>query len=159
MPDRRKLHLHIGAHKTASSFLASNLRAWREALAAQGLAVVSRHESISTPFAREVYAVAQGRHAAGEVSPGAAKSARRLLKRPGSDVLILNEDLVCRLKIQDFYQNVRPALAHVQAACDGVDPKSPMRPLSPPASLPLQPCQRSGRRLSNGAFGIRNTRN
>lgn len=121
MTDRRKIYFHIGAHKTASSFLATNLRVNSEALAAQGVDLVFRQNSISTPFAKEVYDVSQGRRTAGAPSPGAVKSLRRLVGRSENDVLIANEDLVCHLRINDFYQNVGATMRHIRAACEGFD--------------------------------------
>jgi hypothetical protein len=115
MTDRRKLHFHIGAHKTASSFLASNLRAGEAGLAGQGVGVIFRDTVFKTPFAREVLEVAHGTRAAGEVTGRARKSVRALLARFEGDVLVLNEDLVCRLAVKDFYQNIAAAVRHVRA--------------------------------------------
>lgn len=114
-PSRRKIHFHIGAHKTASSFLASNLRACEAGLSQQGLGVVLRKHVFETPFAQEVIEVAHGTRAPGVISPAARKSLRELLARKPGDVLVANEDLLCRLNVQDFYQNIGAAVRHIRA--------------------------------------------
>jgi hypothetical protein len=115
MTDRPQIHLHIGAHKTASTFLASMLRNCEEGLAQQGLGVVFRDTVFKTPFALEVLEVAHGTRPSGEVTKRARKSIRTLLAQFEGDVLILNEDLVCRLGVKDFYQNIASAVRHIHA--------------------------------------------
>ena len=115
MTDRRTIHFHIGAHKTASSFLQANLRAGVEGLAGQGLGVIFRSQVVDTPFAAEVIEVAHGTRTPGDVTLRARKSIRALLRKLPGDALVANEDLLCRLNVQDFYQNIGPAVRHIRA--------------------------------------------
>lgn len=116
MSDRRKTHLHIGAHKTASSFLQANIRANREALAKQGLDTILRGDILETPFAKELYAVSQATHDPGNVTAQSARSLRTILSGLEQNILISCEGLVCRLKVEDFYQNISDAVRYIAAA-------------------------------------------
>lgn len=112
--EKQTIHFHIGAHKTASSFLQANLRASNDGLAQHGLGVVFRRDVVSTAFAKELHKVAQKQHAPDAVSGGARKSLRRLVRKFDGDVLVANEDLVCRLNVQDFYQNIEDSIAYIR---------------------------------------------
>ena len=123
MTSRQKIIFHIGAHKTASSFLYRNLRASLDSLSHGGLDVVLRRDILNTVFARELHEVAQGARAGGDVSSGARANIRRIIARhnPDNNLLIANEDMVCRLNVQDFYQNIDASMRHIRRALDGHD--------------------------------------
>ncbi|MCB1351972.1 MAG: hypothetical protein KDK03_04470 [Rhodobacteraceae bacterium] len=121
MSENRKIYFHIGAHKTASTFLQANLRASREALANAGLDVVLRQDVLATPFAKELGKVSQDRHDPEEISSKAAQSLRKVLPKGTNDVLVTCEDLVSSLKIQDFYQHLGKAAQYICKALPKFD--------------------------------------
>lgn len=118
----RKAFVHVGAHKTASSFLQSNLKLHRERLSNEhGLGLVTRAVLMPSAFGQEVYEVSQGRHADTDVSDAAKESLRSLLPDGDGNVLITNEDLICHLPIQDFYQNAEGAIRYLRIALSAFD--------------------------------------
>lgn len=116
MADDRQIYFHIGAHKTASSFLQANLAASREGLSHAGLDVILRRHVLRSPFGREVYAVSQGTHDPGSVTPEALQNIQRLISRHQGHILITNEDMVSSLQVQDFYQHVEKAARYILGA-------------------------------------------
>lgn len=115
----KKAFVHIGAHKTASSFLQSNLKLHQDRLLEEhGMALVTRTDLIPSAFGQEVYAVSQERHPETEVTDAAKESLRALVPDGERNVLITNEDLICHLDIQDFYQHAQRALTYLANALD-----------------------------------------
>ena len=113
MPEKRKIYFHIGAHKTASSFLQANLRTHQDAISCAGLDVILRQEILKTPFAKELGDVAHGRRSPNIVSSKSSKNIRKILSRKKGNVLIANEDLISSLKVQDFYQNIENSVSYI----------------------------------------------
>jgi hypothetical protein len=114
--------VHVGAHKTASTFLQQNLGRHKERLAKErGLSLLTRGELLGTPFAKEIYAVSQQQHDAANITQGARESLQSCLPAGSNSVLITNEDLICQLDIQDFYQHAEPAIEYLAAALDSYD--------------------------------------
>lgn len=113
----RQAFVHIGAHKTASSFLQSNLKQHQDRLLAENaLALVTRADLIPSAFGKEIYEVSQDRHPATEISDAAKDSLRSMLPNGECNLLITNEDLICHLDIQDFYEHAEPAIRYLEAA-------------------------------------------
>lgn len=118
----RKVFVHVGAHKTASSFLQSNLKVQKDRLMEEhGLGLVTRAALMPSAFGQEVYEVAQGRHADTDVTDAARESLRSLLPDGDGNVLITNEDLICHLQVQDFYQNAEGAVRYLRTALEAFD--------------------------------------
>jgi hypothetical protein len=112
----RKAFVHIGAHKTASSFLQANLNLQCERLLADhDLALVTRADLKPSAFGKEIYEVSQNNLPAGEMSDAAKDSLTSLLPA-GGNVLITNEDLICQLGIEDFYQHAEQAIQYLCTA-------------------------------------------
>jgi len=109
--------IHIGAHKTASTFLQQNLIRYKDRLMDEcGLGLVTRADMLPTAFGKEIYAVSQREHPETEITDAAKKSLRALLPDGNSSVLITNEDLICHLDIQDFYEGAENAIRYLRAA-------------------------------------------
>ncbi len=121
MHENRKIYFHIGAHKTASSFLQANLRNCKEALSRAGLDVVLRKDVLNTPFAKELGEVAHGTHDPEAMSPKARDSLQGILSCGKGNILVTNEDLVSSLHIQDFYQNIGAATRYIRDALPNLD--------------------------------------
>ena len=115
----KEAFVHIGAHKAASSFLRANLTLHKDRLMEeQGLGLVTRGDLMPSVFGQEIYAVSQGRHQERAVTDEARESLRSLLTGD-SNILMTNEDLICHLEIQDFYQNAESAIRYLGTAlCD-----------------------------------------
>jgi hypothetical protein len=113
----KEAFVHIGAHKTASTFLQQNLIRQRARLMDEcALALVTRADLLPTPFAEEIYAVSQAEHPGSEISEVARNSLRELLPDNDANVLVTNEDLICRLDITDFYQHAEAAVGYLRDA-------------------------------------------
>jgi hypothetical protein len=118
----RQAFVHIGAHKTASSFLQSNLKQHQDRLLAEhALALVTRADLIPSAFGKEIYEVSQDRHPATEISEAAMDSLLSMLPDEECNLLITNEDLICHLDIQDFYQHAELAVRYLAAALSDFD--------------------------------------
>ena len=114
--------VHLGAHKTASTFLQQNLGRHKERLAnGRGLSLLTRDDLLATPFGKEIYAVSQQQHDAANFTQEARASLQSLLPEGSNNVLITNEDLICHLDIQDFYQHAEPAIQYLANALDSYD--------------------------------------
>ena len=116
----KEAFVHIGAHKAASSFLRANLNLHKDRLMEeQGLGLVTRAELMPSAFGQEVYEVSQGRHPETDVTGAAKENLRSLLPDGDGNILISNEDLICHLEVQDFYQNAESAIRYLRTAlCD-----------------------------------------
>lgn len=121
MSDGRKIHFHIGAPKTASSFLAAGLRANQEELSRQGLDVVFRRDILDTGFAQELYEVRHDRQPPDAPSQAAREAIRSLIPDGPNNVLVTMEDLLCRLSVQDFYLGTEPACRYLCACLPEFD--------------------------------------
>lgn len=121
MPENRKIYFHIGAHKTASSFLQANLCTCQDALSQAGLDVVLRQEILNTPFSKELGEVAHGTRDPDTMSPRSKRNLGEILSRRKGNILITNEDLVSSLNIQDFYQNIDAAARYIHDALPNFD--------------------------------------
>lgn len=118
----KKAFIHVGAHKTASSFLQSNLKLHRDRLFEErSLGLVTRAALMPSTFGQEVYEVSQRRHAETDVTNAAKESLRHLLPEGDGNVLITNEDLICHLPIRDFYQNAEGAVRYLRTALNEFD--------------------------------------
>jgi hypothetical protein len=117
----KEAFVHIGAHKTASSFLQANLNLHKDRLMQQhGLGLITRADLIPSAFGKEIYEVSQGQHPETEVTDTAKESLRSLL--PGeASILVTNEDLICHLDIHDFYQNAGSAMRYLRTALSDFD--------------------------------------
>lgn len=78
------------------------------------LGLVTRADIMPSAFGQEIYEVSQRRHPETDVTDAAKKSLHSLL--PSGNVLITNEDLICHLQIQDFYQNAESAIRYLRTA-------------------------------------------
>lgn len=116
----KKAFVHIGAQKTASSFLQANLKLHKDRLMAEhGLGLVTRADLQRTAFGLEIYDVSQRRHAETDITAAAKESLHSLLPDSDRSILITNEGLICHLAIQDFYQNAESAIKYLRnALCD-----------------------------------------
>lgn len=118
----KRAFIHIGAHKTASTFLQQNLIHQKERLREQcRLALVTRADLLPSAFGKEIYAVSQYERPDSGVSDEAAESLRSLLPGDDSDILMTNEDLICHLEIRDFYQNAEQAVRYLVTALGDYD--------------------------------------
>jgi hypothetical protein len=118
----KKAFVHLGAHKTASSFLQKNLNLHRDRLMDEhALGLVTRATLMPSAFGQEIYEVSQGRHPESDVTDAAKVSLRSLLPDGDGNVLITNEDLICHLEIQDFYQNAESAIRYLRTALRAFD--------------------------------------
>lgn len=120
MSNKKEAFVHIGAQKTASSFLQANLKLHRDRLMeTHGLRLVTRADLKQSAFGKEIYKVSQGRHAETKITAATKKSLRSLVPDINHNVLITNEALICHLEIQDFYQNAESAINYLRTAlCD-----------------------------------------
>lgn len=105
----QKLYLHIGAHKTASSFVQTLLRENNRALLGQGLKVVPRHKLMKSNFYKELSFVNKNQR------EGDAEKAKKgiielLPVRKDRNCLFTSEDLFSSLRVSDFYQNIKSSL-------------------------------------------------
>jgi hypothetical protein len=118
----KEAFVHIGAHKAASSFLRANLNLHKDRLMEEhGLGLVTRAALMPSAFGEEIYEVSQGRHPETDVTDAAKESLRSLLPDGDDNVLISNEDLICHLQIQDFYQNAERAIRYLRTALCAFD--------------------------------------
>lgn len=117
----KKAFVHIGAHKTASSFLQANLTLHKDRLMKEHrLGLVPRAVLMPSAFGKELYEVSQNRHPESEVTEAAKESLRSLLPAE-CDILMTSEDLICHLDIDDFYQNAETAIRYLRNALSGFD--------------------------------------
>jgi hypothetical protein len=116
----KEAFIHIGAHKTASTFLQANLNTHKQRLLEeQGLGLLTRADLLPSEFGKEIYSVSQGEHPDTDVTDAARKSLRALLPVTDENLLITNEDLICHLEIRDFYQHAESAIRYLRTAlCD-----------------------------------------
>lgn len=113
---------HIGAHKTASTFLQANLNLHEERLNADcNLTLLTRAQLNPSAFGQEIYRVSQGDHPHTIVTEEAYNSLQELLSAGPTNVLLTNEDLICHLEIQDFYQDAESAIRYLRTVLDGYD--------------------------------------
>lgn len=118
----KEAFVHIGAHKAASSFLRANLTLHKDRLMDEhGLCLVTRAALMPSAFGQEVYEVSQHRHPETDVTDAAKESLRSLLWHCDDNILVSNEDLICHLPIQDFYQNAESAIRYLRTALSGFD--------------------------------------
>lgn len=111
----KKAFVHIGAQKTASTFIQLNLKRHKQRLLDEhGLGLVTRSDMLQSDFCEEIYKVSQGEHPHTEVTPAAKESIHALMPDEYDDVLITNEGLICRLEIRDFYQLAGSAVQYLQ---------------------------------------------
>lgn len=113
MSNGKSLYLHIGAHKTASSFLQSLLKNNIDALKKRGLKVVSRGEIIESPFYAALNKINKGESKAFELEQQVEPYGALISKDEG-DVLFTNEDMFSTLKLKDFYQNIEESVKFCQ---------------------------------------------
>lgn len=117
----KEAFVHIGAHKTASSFLQANLNIHKDRLMEEhGLGLVPRAVVMPSAFGKEIYEVSQGRHPETEVTDAARESLRSLLPGDGN-IVMTSEDLICHLDIHDFYQNAENAMWYLRTALSDFD--------------------------------------
>lgn len=112
----RRLVLHIGAHKTASSLVQATLRRDAAELRARGLDAVHRQPIMNSSFHEGVRELVQGKS-----RPHSPDDDRRsfaeLVDGTQGNVLLTNEDFFETFNRPQFYQHIGPALEHV---CDVV---------------------------------------
>jgi hypothetical protein len=118
----KEAFVHIGAHKTASTFLQANLNIHkRRLMEEQGLGLLTRADLLPSDFGKEIYRVSQGEHSDTDVTDAARESLRTLLPAECGNILITNEDLICHLEIRDFYQHAESAARYLRTALSDYD--------------------------------------
>ncbi|WP_140162447.1 hypothetical protein [Billgrantia desiderata] len=117
----KKLFLHIGAHKTASSLLQTALKSNQEVLKKNQLDVVFRAQVINTKFQALLDLLSKGE----TVNPQELQASLKevLSSKTLDKCLVTNEDLFSSIKINDFYQNIKYSLANLKAVAKDCDIK------------------------------------
>ncbi|MBW5798986.1 hypothetical protein [Halomonas elongata] len=113
----QKLYLHIGAHKTASSFIQTLLRENDQALLRHGLKVVPRPRLMKSDFYKELSSVNR-RKREGDVEKARKEIYTLLPVKKGRDCLFTSEDLFSSLRVSDFYQNIKESLRFLKSLLD-----------------------------------------
>lgn len=118
----KKAFVHIGAQKTASTFIQRNLILHKQQLAdEQELGLVTRADVLPTRFGEEIYKVSQGEHAESDVTDAARESLYALFPDECPNILMTNEGLICRLEVRDFYQRAGSAIRYLRTALPDFD--------------------------------------
>lgn len=108
----RRLTLHIGAHKTASSLLQATLRRDASTLRGRGLFQVHRQPILKSDFHADVRRLIQGEARQSSLEEG-RESFAGLLEDKDGDVLLTNEDFFESFNRPQFYRHIGPTLEHV----------------------------------------------
>lgn len=109
---------HVGAHKTASTFLQSCLRADDAAIADSGVTVVQRARIKDGPLGEALRLLHKGRQPDSALSNLAASTLHELLDTQGRRVLITSEDILGRLS--GFYASTGPVAEFLVRALPGL---------------------------------------
>lgn len=118
----KRAFVHIGAQKTASTFIQLNLKRHKQRLLDDhGLGLVTRSDMLRSEFCQEIYKVSQGVHPHAEVTDEARKSIYALMPDEYDDILITNEGLICHLEVRDFYQLAGNAIQYLRDALADFD--------------------------------------
>lgn len=113
----RKVILHIGSHKTASTFIRQTLYrpATSEWLTQLDTAVVDRKSLMDSEFFKYLELVTSGNVAfEAELPEAVVQSAEEIFCQKDKTVLVTCEDMFRRLRLEDFYQNIGPGLQLIQ---------------------------------------------
>lgn len=111
----RAIVLHIGAHKTASSFLQTLLKGHSVELAQRGVGVVHRSHLLASPLQEALIAIGKGQAVKPPLMLAAAQSLRGMLARRKPHVLFSSEDLLHRIRDLGFFANAGKALEFVKS--------------------------------------------
>ena len=112
MLDGRELILHVGAHKTASSFLQIMLREHAPELRRSGLTAVHRAEIMKSSFYENIASILDGR---GPIDAGKAKvSLGFLFKNKKKHILFSNEDMLCRIDKSEFFPRSKECMKFIR---------------------------------------------
>lgn len=109
--NRKRLVLHIGAHKTASSLLFRLLHRFSDELEQNGVRHVTRSRTLTSPLFDHLYGIASGSRAWDANLPeGAVAEVTELFGGPDQTVIVTSEDMFKRLALDKFYPNIGRAL-------------------------------------------------
>lgn len=110
----RRVILHIGAHKTASSLLQSVLRTHTEMLQHDGLQVLHRSQLMDSPFHAALWATESAEDAQREIPPAVQDWLATAVPQDAPTLLLSNEDFFNRPSTPDFFGHIGHRLAFVQ---------------------------------------------
>ncbi len=111
MTEGWEIILHVGAHKTASSFLQTVAREQNAALREAGLSVVYRRQIMKSAFHDGIIALIEGREP--DRQAGRANF-ENMLTNKRKRVLFTNEDMIHRIADEGFFSKAGPALGYVK---------------------------------------------
>lgn len=111
MTMRREIILHVGAHKTASSFLQTMARDHNAGLREAGLSVIHRRQIMKSAFHDGIVALIEDKEPDYEA---ARANFDNMLSNKRHRVLFTNEDLVHRFGDTGFYPKAAQALRYVR---------------------------------------------
>jgi hypothetical protein len=114
----RELILHVGAPKTASTFLVQMLKAQDKNLFEKAdLTVIFRRQMIDSGLSKALDKMRKSQDVSG--LNDIAATIRKLAGRSRSKVLMTNENTLSSLRTPDFFDNAAFALGHIKEAWGG----------------------------------------
>ncbi|MEZ9835145.1 hypothetical protein AB4341_16595 [Vibrio breoganii] len=105
------IYLHIGAHKTASSYIQTLLNANKAILSASRIRLIKRSDMMELKFYKTLQAKLEGEQ--GTIDEEVKKEIRELASFDGN-LIFTNEDMFKNLGIRDFYNNIDTGIRFFQ---------------------------------------------
>lgn len=110
----KRVILHIGAHKTASSLLQSALRTHTDDLANDGLRVLHRAQIMESPFYEALWSIQGTGDGVQAIAPAVRKWLDAQLRDGAPNLLMSNEDFFNKPSTPEFFAHIGPRLEYVK---------------------------------------------
>lgn len=112
--DTKAIVFHIGAHKTASSFVQTLLKGHSRDLGDVGYSVVHRSHLLTSPLQDALIAIGKGQAPSAKLQVAAAESLHGMLSKRKPHVLFTSEDLLHRIRDLGFFAHAGKAIAFLR---------------------------------------------